>query len=77
MSDEIQEVWLIEANGSYWDGRSTDAGAFSRNANDAVRFSRFEDAEKVKYWLLGDYAFALKTTQHVWFKDAAQKALLG
>ena len=63
--------WLIEADNTYWDGTSVeDPGAFVSDANKAVRFLRFEDAEKVKHWLLAEWAFALRTTQHG-FLDAA------
>jgi hypothetical protein len=64
-----QTVWLIEANGTYWDGSSLTKSAFVKGAGKAVRFSRFEDAEKVKYWLMPDHAFALKSTEHVWMAD--------
>ena len=58
--------WMIEANGTYWDGRDSGASAFTADPNDGVRFLRFEDAERVKYWLLAQHAFALRSTQHAW-----------
>lgn len=59
-------AWLIEADGSYWDGKYADARGFSRKIEDAVRFTRQQDADTVKSWLLNDHAFALRTTQHGW-----------
>lgn len=61
-----KSAWLIEADGSYWDGRSCDRRAFTKDVNDAMRLSRFEDAERIKHWLIPGLAFALKTTEHVW-----------
>jgi hypothetical protein len=65
--DTLQELaWLIEADGSYWDGHYADSRGFTRDVNSAVRFTRFQDAEAVKHWLLQASAFALRTTQHGW-----------
>lgn len=61
-----QRAWLIEADGSYWDGHYTDSRGFTRKIDDAIRFARFEDAETVKHWLLQFAAFALRTTLHAW-----------
>lgn len=61
--------WVIEADGRYWDGTFANSNGFDPDHNKAVRFARFEDAEKVKHWLLKDHAFALRTTQHVWIKQ--------
>lgn len=61
-----EAVWLIEADQSYWDGRYPDSRGFSKDVNDAVRFERREDAEKVRHWILQTWAFALRTTQHIW-----------
>lgn len=58
--------WLIEANGSYWDGRGVGPDGFHDDPNQAVRFARFEDAERVKYHVLGQWAFALRSTEHSW-----------
>ena len=67
--DNLQQretAWLIEGDGCYWDGRFADSRGFTRKVDDALRFSRFQDAETVKHWLLQTNAFALRTTQHVW-----------
>lgn len=61
-------VWLIEANQTYWAGTSLDVSAFCDDPNQAVRFARFEDAERVKQWLLKPHAFALRSTQHAFIK---------
>jgi hypothetical protein len=63
-------AWLIEADGSYWDGHYPDKRGFVPDVNKAVRFSRFEDAEAVKWWILQSWAFALRTTQHGWSNAA-------
>jgi len=62
------KAWLIEANGTYWDGRAAGAAGFDADPNQAVRFARQEDAERVKYWLLKEHAFALRSTEHVWLE---------
>lgn len=54
--------WLIEGDGNYWDARGIKS--FTTDVNEAVRFARFEDAERVKHWILQEWAFALRTTQH-------------
>lgn len=59
-------AWLIEADGSYWDGHFADRRGFVADVNKAVRFVRHEDAEAVKWWILQNWAFALRTTQHAW-----------
>ncbi len=58
--------WLIEADGTYYDGHFTDSRGFTRKIDDAVRFARYQDAETVKHWLLQEHSFALRTTQHCW-----------
>jgi hypothetical protein len=58
--------WLIEADGSYWDGHFADSRGFTRDVYHALRFPRREDAETVKHWLLQAHSFALRTTQHGW-----------
>lgn len=69
-----QVAWVIEADGAYWDGRHASAAGFDADPNNAVRFVRREDAERVKYWLLKDYAFALRTTEHVWMDGSTPEA---
>lgn len=59
-------AWLIEADGSYWNGHYADSRSFTRDVNEAIRFSRREDADIVKHWLLQIHSFALRTTQHGW-----------
>lgn len=52
--DEGERGWLIEsARNEYWDGRKIgDDAVFVRDANEACRFARFEDAEVARCWLL-------------------------
>lgn len=63
-------AWLIEADGCYYDGKYTDSRGFTRDPNDALRFLRFEDAERVKHWILQAHSFALRTTQHCWINGS-------
>lgn len=59
--------WLIEtARTTYWDGRGLDEHCFTDNHNDAVRFSRFQDAEVIRCWFLGKIGFSLRSTWHRW-----------
>ena len=58
--------WLIEADGTYYDGHYTDSRGFVREINQALRFARYEDAETIKHWLLQEHAFALRTAKHCW-----------
>lgn len=56
--------WLIEdAQGQYWDGRRADS--FTRKHDEAVRFSRFEDAERVRCWLVKSGQH-FRSVQHAW-----------
>jgi hypothetical protein len=58
--------WLIEFPGSapaWWDGRGLDTGVL--DANDAVRFARQEDAERVASWLIAKHRGYL-VTEHGW-----------
>lgn len=61
--------WLIEtAQNTYWDGRQTgDDAVFLPNANEAVRFSRQQDAEVVRCWLLEKTGRSqrLRTAEHM------------
>ena len=72
MMNERESGWLIEADGSYWAGTHLDARGFQKDVNAAVRFARFEDAEKVKHWLMPSMAFALRTAEHVWMPNTRQ-----
>lgn len=73
----MREVaWVIEANGSYWDGRLATEAGFTTDPDEAVRFARMEDAERVKYWLLKDHAFALRSTQHVWLDNPVEESVI-
>lgn len=75
--DAIEKcAWLIEADGSYWDGHFADSRGFTRDVNQALCFSRFEDAETVKHWLLQAHSFALRTTQHCWVEEQHKPAAL-
>lgn len=66
-------AWMIEADGTWWTGRAADSTAFSKDPNEGVRFARFEDAERVKHWLLEKHAFALRSTEHVWMDSGRER----
>lgn len=81
MTDTTQQsvAWLVESEpgGLWWDGRFVSRGIdprfFTRDPNEAVRFARREDAEKV-----AASSSALKATEHVWMADAQpQQAATG
>ena len=64
-----ETAWLIEyGNGSYWDGRGEETGM--RDVNDAVRFARREDAERVCHWIVKQRGGA-RVTEHMWL-DATE-----
>lgn len=72
-SDEAA-CWLIEGAGQqYWGGRGLDSLAFVKDVNEAVRFVRQEDAERVRCWLLTkpvcDMSLAV---QHLWISPRNQ-----
>lgn len=59
--------WLIETGDhKYWNGKRADADGFTHDPNDAVRFARFEDGERVIYHLMQLYSVFLVTRQHKW-----------
>lgn len=65
----VQSVWLIEStspNGPlYWDGRRSES--FTSDANEAVRFARFEDAERIRAWMLPTLLRGhLRSVAHLW-----------
>lgn len=64
--------WLIETGDhKYWNGRHANADGFTHDPNDAVRFARFEDSERVIYWLMREYAVFLASRQHKWIDGVA------
>lgn len=70
---EREFAWLIEADGSYWNGHHADSRGFTRKVGDAIRFVRQEDADIVKHWLLQIHSFALRTTQHAWINGSPRE----
>lgn len=57
-------AWLIETSqSSWWSGNG-----YSTDANEAVRFSRKEDAEKVISTALDNEMLALIATEHGWLE---------
>jgi len=74
MSDKRETGWLIENAGglapAYWDGRGWNT--FHYNPNEAVRFARKEDADRVKVWICQNSA--LLSTEHAWLSTAPLSA---
>jgi hypothetical protein len=70
-----ETAWLIESGaGEWWDGRTSGSEAtFTRDANDAVRFARFEDAERVRCWVLAPISRLLRATEHMWVPTREKK----
>lgn len=67
--------WLIETGDhKYWDGRKANDGGFTDDPNDAVRFARFEDSERVIHWLMRAWSVFLVSRQHSWMGGIAQTA---
>jgi hypothetical protein len=66
-----ESAWLIEAAGPvWWTGDSLSQYSFDRDANKAIRFTRQEDAERVRNHLFNETIRVLtKTTEHIWFKN--------
>lgn len=57
-------AWLIEGKGpQYWDGRGTDTAAMTYKHDDAVRFARPQDADRVIHWLLNQ---EYRAVEHGW-----------
>jgi len=62
-----EKAWLIEtANQTYWMGRHTDNRGFTPKIDDAIRFSRREDAEVIIHWLMESHCCALRSAEHIW-----------
>ena len=65
--------WLIESASpqnvsQYWDGRANNS--FTIDANEAVRFARFEDAERVRGWILLEAIREhCRSVEHMWLED--------
>lgn len=61
--------WLIETGDhKYWNGKYANTDGFTHDANDAVRFARFEDSERIIYWLMQQYSVFLRSSQHMWIE---------
>jgi len=66
-------AWFIESAAGWWDGSSLSAYAFTMTANDALRFARQQDAEKIISWLFpSGISPLLKTTEHVWLDTSEE-----
>jgi hypothetical protein len=68
-----EDAWLIEGDGNYWNGEYNDVRGFTRDIDLAVRFARSGDADAVRYGVLKQFAFALRTVQHAWAGSAKAK----
>lgn len=67
-------AWLIEGASVYWGGRSPDY--FVSNIDDAVRFSRYEDADRILGWIIPQQMRILcRVAEHVWVEAGGNKAV--
>lgn len=69
--EQRETAWLIE-NGrqEWWDGRVAGVYAvFTKDHSEAMRFARFEDAERARCWLLQPITAHLRSTEHVWMSN--------
>lgn len=66
-------AWVIELPGmpTYWDGRGADT--FSYKHEQAVRFARKEDAERVLAWVISQQRRdeGARVSEHGWYRDSA------
>jgi hypothetical protein len=73
-ASSVDYAWVIEAGDigtpRYWDGRGTDT--FTYKNEDAIRFSRREDAFRAKEWILKNHA--LRITEHGWDAELRRRA---
>jgi hypothetical protein len=62
--------WLIESASpqgvpQYWDGHRNNS--FTIDHNDAVRFARYEDAERVRAWTVSEpIRMHCRSVMHMW-----------
>ena len=66
-------AWLIESGaGTYWSGRTP--ADFTNDHANACRFARFDDAERVRCWVIEkanhELAMACRSSEHVWLAAA-------
>lgn len=62
-------AWLIEGAGVYWGGRSLEN--FTPDLEEAVRFARQVDAERVLYWILpATVSATCRTAEHMWVPNS-------
>ncbi len=60
-----QSVWLIEGAGVYWCGRGP--SDFGKDVEEAVRFARQVDAERVLHWIIpATVSIVCRTVEHMW-----------
>lgn len=64
-----ETAWVLESAGpKYWDGRGLRPENFTKKHEDAIRFSRKEDAETIRCWLLDPLHRLLASREHMWLK---------
>jgi hypothetical protein len=62
---ERQSGWIIEGAATCWCGQSEHD--FRQNYNEAVRFARYVDADRVLHWMLPEpYRRTCRVSEHVW-----------
>lgn len=69
-----EAAWMIETGDhKYWNGKHANQIGFTHDLNDAVRFARFEDSERVIHHLMQTYSVFLASREHVWIDGVAQE----
>lgn len=74
MVERLETAWLIETGDHmYWNGRHANSDGFTNDPNDAVRFARFEDSERVIHWLMNKDRVFLVSREHAWIDGNTMK----
>ena len=73
MMSERETAWLLEGGNGYWTGH--DLYNLNPDPNEACRFARRDDAERIRCWLIQNdgqpgrvFSTAIKATEHVWME---------
>lgn len=69
-----ETAWVLEGGNGYWTGH--DLWNLNPDHNEACRFARRDDAERVRCWLIQNegvagrvFSTAIRATEHVWLGD--------
>ena len=59
-------AWLIEAEGPKWFSAGKNSYHWTKDASEALRFARKEDAERFGEWCTISFFMDCKATEHMW-----------